>query len=100
MEKLVLVFTFLILTGCANLVKPEHADKAVYKRYDITMPDRPTLNVDELTPNSTIGQAARAYELDLINITEYALKLENILKPIAESESGFEVKETTPQTNK
>lgn len=93
MEKIILVLTLsLLLIGCGlTPVKPEEGVQAVYKRYDIVMPERPELNSDKLGQSSTPGQVARAYELDLINITEYALKLENLLAPIVESESGYDV---------
>lgn len=88
MEKLALLFISLFLVGCAStpLVKPVCGEKPVFKKYDITMPDRPVLQVDQLSPNSSIGEAARVYELDLANMIEYALQLENVIKPIAEEQ--------------
>lgn len=95
MEKIVLLLSIVLLTGCGNkLVKPECGELAVYKRYEIQMPARPELTVDKLDPKSSIGEATRAYELDLINVIEYSKQLENVLSPIADSESGYDVKPT------
>ena len=94
MAKIAIALAFILLTGCSGLVKPTSGEKAVYKRYDITMPTRPELTVDTLTSSSTNGEATRAYELDLINMIQYSLQLENILAPIAKSEGSFDVQPT------
>lgn len=95
MGKIIVVAILVLLSGCSLFqTRPEQeapADRAVYRRYTITMPERPVLNVETLGSNSTVGQAVRAYELDLINVTEYALKLENIITPIATSEQALGV---------
>lgn len=95
MEKIALVLCVALLTGCGGkLVKPECGELAVYKRYEIQMPTRPELTVDKLTSDSTIGEGTRAYELDLINMIEYSKQLENVLGPIVDSESGYDVEPT------
>lgn len=98
MEKLAAVFACLFLVGCATpLVQPACGEKPVFKKYDIVMPDRPVLQVDQLTDKSTIGEAARVYENDLANVLEYALKLENVIKPIAEDQKTNDIKVVDPQ---
>lgn len=87
MEKIITACILTIgLSGCfgSKLTKPECIERPVYKKYDITMPERPQLEIETLRQNSTNGQATRAYELDALSLAEYAVKLENILKPIAE----------------
>lgn len=94
MEKIILALCVLILTGCSTLVKPQCGELAVYKKYEIQMPARPELMVESLNSNSSIGESTRAYELDLINMIEYSKQLENILAPIADSESNYDVDPT------
>jgi hypothetical protein len=85
-----IIIACLFLTGCFKETC-KCGTSAVYKRYSIVMPDRPELNVDKLDKESSIGEVTRSYENDLTNVIEYSLQLENIIKPIAESESGYEV---------
>lgn len=95
MEKVItIILCSFLLTGCTGLVKPSCGEKPVYKRYDISMPVRPELQSGNLTNQSTEGQVARAYENDLINLTEYALKLENLLAPIAVEEGSYNLEPT------
>lgn len=98
MEKIIISGLCLFLIGCGNnnLVKPEPGTKAIYKRYNIVMPIRPDLEVSDLTPQSTIGETARAYENDLLNLIEYSLQLENILYPIANSEEEYPLEPVKP----
>lgn len=92
MEKLSLFLIFILLSGCSNgLIKPEKGTMAVYKRYNIVIPPKPELTVDKLSEDLSIGEVSRSYQNDLTNIIEYSLQLENILKPIAESEDGYVV---------
>ena len=84
----------LVLSGCFGPKKPVTpvcADLAVYKSYDINMPDRPELTVDKLATDASTGMVARAYERDLINVIEYAVKLENILVPIVEDQDTINI---------
>lgn len=95
---MILILSLVFLTGCSwtgSLTQPEHADKAVYKRYEIQMPERPKLETSELSPGATIGQSVRAYENDLTNLVEYSLQLENLLAPIANEEKGYDVEPST-----
>jgi hypothetical protein len=91
MEKIILILVCcLMLTGCLeDIVKdPVCADKPVYRQYDINVPPRPPLNnLEGLTNSSTPGQVVRAYELDTTVIMEYAISLENLIKPIANKEA-------------
>ena len=97
MEKIIISALCIFLIGCGNnLVKPESGTKAIYKRYNIVMPIRPDLEVSELSEQSSIGEAARAYENDLLNIIEYSLQLENILKPIVDSEDEYPLEPVKP----
>ena len=93
MEKIIFSLVALtVLVGCAsNPVDPVPGTKAIYKRYDIELPKRPELQVDDLNNKSPIGESVRAYQIDLTNLIEYSLQLENILDPIATSEKGYEV---------
>jgi hypothetical protein len=104
MEKIILACLLAVaVTGCAGkrtLVKPVCADKAIYKKYDIAMPARPELVVKQLKSNSDIGEVARAYELDLLNMTEYSLQLENILTPIVTDTTIVQEIVITPQPTK
>lgn len=91
----------LLLTGCfgGELVKPECGEKAVYKKYDITMPVRPALETLKLKDSSTDGEVARAYENDIIDLATYAKQLENILDPIVNGQKDTELK-TVPEAAK
>lgn len=91
MEKIIIpLLACLFLTGCFKEAC-DCGSLAIYKRYNIVMPDRPDLGVSELSKDSSIGEVVRSYENDLTNVIEYSLQLENIIKPIAESEAGYEV---------
>jgi len=87
MGRIILVlFLTSMLSGCfwdKKLVKPVCADREVSANYNIILPKRPILTVNKLGPEATNGQAVRAYETDLLNVIEYTIQLENILKPIA-----------------
>lgn len=86
-----------MLTGCfggGELVKPNCGEKAIYKKYEITMPVRPDLNVSKLGDKSTDGEVSRAYELDVINLATYAKQLENILDPIVNDQKDIVVEPT------
>jgi len=93
MEKIIIsIAALFVLVGCgSNPVTPTPGTKAIYKRYDIELPKRPELQVDELDSKSPIGESVRAYQNDLTNVIEYSLQLENILEPISKSEKGYEV---------
>jgi hypothetical protein len=85
MGKIIAICLMAVLTGCATkpeLVKPVCADKAIYKKYDITMPTRPVLGIKNLNDTSTLGTVARTYEIDLLNMMEYSVQLENIIIPL------------------
>jgi hypothetical protein len=90
MEKIVPLLACLLLVGCAT-PDCKCGELAVYKRYNIVLPDRPELTVDQLNKDSSIGESVRSYETDLTNLIEYSLQLENIINPIADAESGYSV---------
>ena len=91
MEKINILVASLLLVGCAsNPVEPICGEKPTFKKYDIVMPQRPALQVDKLTPSSTIGEAARVYETDLTNMIEYSLQLENVLDPIVSDQGAVD----------
>ena len=90
MEKIIPLLVCLFLVGCATQNEP-CGELAVYKRYNIVLPDRPELSVDQLNDDSSIGESVRAYETDLTNLIEYSLQLENIINPIAKAEDGYSV---------
>lgn len=99
MEKITTLALVLMLSGCSwftSLQKPEHADKAIYKRYEIVMPVRPSLEIEKQNENSSVGELVRSYEIDLTNMMEYSLQLENLLAPIVVEEGSYEVEPIQP----
>jgi len=96
MEKIIILVLLVMLSGCTWFTKPVEpvcGDTVIYKSYDITMPERPLLTIDNLGPETTNGEAARAYEEDLLNVIEYTIKLENILDPIVTDQSKINITE-------
>lgn len=101
MGKIIAALTLaLLLVGCGGgeLVKPNCGDRAIYKKYDITMPSRPELETMKLTNSSSDGEVSRAYELDIVSLATYAKQLENILDPITKDQKDIAVEPTTEPT--
>lgn len=99
MEKIISLALILMLSGCSwftSLQKPEHADKAIYKRYEIVMPTRPNLEISKADDSTSTGQLVRYYELDLTNMIEYSMQLENLLNPIVIEEGSYDVEPIQP----
>ncbi len=74
----------LFLFGCATTQEPPKdpcADRPVYKEYSIEVPKRPVLGTNSDITNH--GDLSRSVQKDFSSIAEYAEKLENIVKSIA-----------------
>ena len=79
MKKVILAAMVLFLVGCTTTVYVP-----VWTAPKFDKPVRPVLVSDG---KGTQGEVARKANLDFINMTEYDLKLENLLKAI-EAQSG------------
>jgi hypothetical protein len=79
-KKTALICVAIFLVAC-NPVRPDQpcGDIPVWKAPQIDVPERPTLR------GSTEGlQTIRLMELDVIDLTQYSIKLENIINTIKE----------------
>lgn len=75
----------LLVSGCTWPVKecePKIEYKTVWKTPEFTIPDRPVMRSEFYFQNDTAGDIVRKIELDLMDLTDYTLQLENILKGI------------------
>jgi hypothetical protein len=71
-----------LMGAACNPDKPQDpcADRPIYKAYQIELPSRPVLT--STVQAKTEGEVVRAAEDDLSLLSEYAQKLENLIKSL------------------
>jgi hypothetical protein len=79
---LIPLLSFLLMGAACNPGKPKDpcADRPIYKPYSIDVPPRPVLTSDK--PLTSDGLVVRAVQEDLSLLSEYAQKLENLIKSL------------------
>lgn len=83
MKNIICVFCVISISGCGlcpNRPDSPPADRPIYKPYKIDMPVRPTLSSDR--EYVTDGAIVRSVESDLTELSEYATKLENLIRAL------------------
>lgn len=83
MKNFICVSCVLLISGCslfANKPDAPAADRPIYKPYKIDIPPRPTLSSDK--EYATDGAVVRGVESDLTELSEYATKLENLIRAL------------------
>jgi hypothetical protein len=76
--KTMFILVVLALSGCAS-TEPKIVEIPVWTPPHITMPKRPVLTSDG---SGDAGSVVRKVENDLINVSEYAAELENLIDSI------------------
>jgi len=89
MKTIVACFLVLFLTACQTVYLP------VYTVPEFDIPARPQLRSTE---TGTMDEMSKNVELDLIDVTTYAIQLENIIKTIKSYKPASEV--TDSKNNK